>query len=133
MLDAHLAVNRFDLRLRMRERYARFQPADDRITTVVANAQLFVRKGERLPDVGAATELAAGAKIKKLQRKIKFRRHDPDHGEAFAVEKQFGAENLRVAVKFSLPEPLANDDDIVAPNLTFSRFKKSAFDRRYSE
>ena len=133
MLAAHLAVDHFDFRLCVREQYPRFQPTDDKITTVVANVYLFVSESERLPDVGAAAELATSAKIKKLQRKIESRRHDPDHGKTFAVEQQFGAENLRVAVKFSLPEPLADDDDIVAPELAFSRFKKPSFDRRYSE
>ena len=93
-----------------------FKPADDRITTVAANAQLFVRKGERLPDVGAATELAAGAKLKSCNGKSNPAGMIPTTVKPLPFEKQFGAENLRVAVKFSLPEPLANDDDIVATN-----------------
>jgi hypothetical protein len=73
--------------------------------------------------------LTAITEIEKLERKIEGCGHHADNGKIFAVEKKLRADDLRIAIESTLPQSLADDHNIVAPESTFFRLEKSAFDR----
>src|ERR1043166_3001693 len=133
MLGAHLAVNSFDLGLGLRHRCPRSEPPDDCVAARVTLLHLRIGERQRLPNFSPFTELATASEIEKLEREIKARGHDADDGEAFAVEQNFCAENLRITIESALPQPRANDDDIVASGGAFAGFEDPACQRRDSE
>ena len=123
MFEAHLCVERLDLRLCLRHRCSSGQSPDDGIAARAALLHLCIGKCQWLPNFSAPAELAAVAEIEKLKRKIESCGHDAHNGVAFAVEKQLRPDDLRVAIEPALPQTRTDDHDIVAT-------KRAFFERR---
>jgi hypothetical protein len=79
------------LSLRLRDRHALFETADDAVAARTARLELVLGKGDRLPDIDALREGAA-LDVEEGQRKFEFRRHDPDDGESTAIERKLFAD-----------------------------------------
>ena len=81
--------------------------------------------------------------LRVVIRKMKVRRHDPDHGvvlterdpaaECVAVEGHRAAERGRVAAEVPLPGAMTQDDHLVAPRLLLVRRERAAQDRLHTE
>src|SRR5215831_8543229 len=128
MLAAHLRIDRFDFCFRLRGWGSRGQAPDDEITPPIAGLHLLVAKCKWLPNLRALAELSAVAQIEKLKREIKTHGHHANNRETFAVEKKLLPNDLRIAVELALPQPCADDHDIVAAKSAFFRLEESAFD-----
>jgi hypothetical protein len=126
---AHLRVDRFDFRLRLRRRDSRRQASDNPETPGVTRFHLVIGEGEWLPNFRAPAETAATAEIEKLKGKIEISGHHAYDGEIFSIEKKLRPDDLRIPIETTLPQPRADDHNIVAAQGAFFGLKKSAFDR----
>ncbi len=129
MFAAHLRIDRFDFRLRLRSRNSRRESADNPETARVTRLHLVFRKREWLPNFRAPAKLTSAAEIEKLEGKIETCGHHAHNGETFAVEKKLRPDDLRIIVEPSLPQPRTDDHNIIAAQGAFFRLEKSAFDR----
>ena len=71
--------------------------------------QLGAVEGHRHPDI----ELAAGAEGRKAARK------NAEHGERLFVEQNIFADDRGIGAETALPQPIANDRDLIVANLIF--------------
>ena len=85
MFVPHLAVDVFNLGLRLCDRRPGRQSSDDGIASRIASLHLRITKRQRSPNFGPLAKLSATSDVKKLEGKIEIRRHDSDDGETFAV------------------------------------------------
>src|SRR5215467_10495265 len=104
MLTAHLRIDGFDFRLRLRGRGSRRQASHDPETPIGTRFHLIISEREWLPNFRAATETAAVSEIKKLKRKIEACGHHAHHCEISAVQEELRPDDLWIAIKTTLPQ-----------------------------
>src|SRR5262249_40442063 len=105
------------------------QASDDEIATRATQLHLLISKREWFPNFRPLVKLTAVPEIKKLKWKIEARRHHADNGETLAVKKKLLPDDLLIAIEPTLPQSRADDNDIVATERAFLRFKESPLDR----
>ena len=104
---------------------------DHAVAARAAPLHFGIGEAERLPDIGLLAELRAGD-VEERERELEARRHDADDGKGATVRHQLAAEDARIAIKFSPPEPFADHDDVVAADGAFFRAKSAAANRLYA-
>ena len=81
----------------------------------LGSALLLSGKGERLPKINSSPK----------DRMIKARRHYSDDAHCLSIQLQLATHNTWIASKMTLPEPIAEHDDIVDAGLKFLRVEKT--------
>ena len=120
------------LRLRLGHGHAGLQPANDAVAARPARFQLLLGEGDRFPDIGPLGE-GSSLHAEKGQREFEFRGHDPNDGEAAAVDGDLCADQLRIGIVPSPPETLAHDDHAVVAFTKFALAEDAAFDWRHAQ
>src|SRR6202008_709107 len=92
------------LRACLGQRDARLHSSDDAVAARAPGFQFVFRERNWLPNIDPLAERAA-LQIEDRQRKLELRRHDADDGQTAAVEGKLFADQLRIAIKTTLPEP----------------------------
>jgi hypothetical protein len=111
-------VERVDLLLRLLDCRAGLQFGDVLPTVAVALVVGLLLRSER--------KGAPKADLLLVVEKRECPRHHPDDGVGLAIEPHVAANNLRIAAKRTLPEPIAEHDPMLVPDLAFGVHECSA-------
>ena len=121
ILLRELGGEHFELRLRLRDRHARLEPAHDiDVMPATRVVRRFIRlECHRHPDIDFARQAKAG-------------RRDADDGVRLAIELNRAADDIARAAENALPKRIAQDDDVVLARRIFFRQQHPAEDRLHS-
>src|SRR5207237_1732919 len=108
------------------------KPRDDGIAARVTNLQFLRSESQRLPDIGPLAKLRT-LNPKKWNRKFETRRHHTDDGEGATVRDDLTSDNLRIGIEPALPQPFADDEDVVVSSGAIGRLEGASANGRHAK
>ena len=108
------------------------KPRDDGVAARVTNLQFLRSESQRLPDIGPLAKLRT-LNPKKWNRKFETRRHHTDDGEGATVRDDLTSDNLRIGIEPALPQPFADDEDVVVSSGAIGRLEGASANGRHAK